>query len=66
MPADPGRVEAIEEILEIYEVNGITYYIMCNNSRLKAMWLAGPYECYIAGDLTVEEIKVMINSIGKG
>lgn len=66
IPSDPGRAEASEEILEIYEVNGITYYIMCNNSRLKAMWLAGPYECYIAGDLTVEEIKVMINFIEKG
>lgn len=66
LPTDPGRAEASEEILEVYEANGTKYYIMNNNARLKTIWITGPYECYIAGNLTVEEIKAMIDSIGKG
>lgn len=66
MPADPDRAEANESILEVYESNGIKYNIVRNNARLKAIWLTGPYECLVAGDLTVDEIKVMIDSIEKG
>ncbi len=66
MPSNPGRAEANEDILEVYEADGIEYYIVRNNNRLKALWLTGPYKCYISGNLTIEEIKVMIDSIGKG
>ena len=66
LPSDAGRVQANEDILEVYETNGTKYYIMRNNARLKAIWLTDSYECLIAGDLTIEEIKVMIDSIGKG
>lgn len=64
LPSDPGKHQANEGILEVYEVNGIEYYIVRNNKRLKALWLTGPYECVIAGEVTVEELKVMIDSIG--
>lgn len=66
MPSNPGRAEANEGILEVYEGNGVEYYIVRNNNRLKALWLTGPYKCFISGNLTIEEIKVMIDSIGKG
>lgn len=64
--SDPGMHQANEGILEVYEANGIEYYIMRNNDRLKALWLTGHYECFIVGDLTLEEMKVMIDSIEKG
>lgn len=66
MSSDPAKIEANEGILEIYEANGIEYYIVQNQTRLKAMWIFGSYECYISGELTIEEIKTMIDSIGKG
>lgn len=64
LPADPSYHQANEGILEVYEADGIEYYIVRNNKRLKALWLTGPYECFIAGEMTLEELKAMIDSIG--
>lgn len=64
--ADPEKVEVNEELVEIYEASGIEYYIFSNNGQLRAVWIKDSYECYISGDLTIEEIKTMIDSIGKG
>ncbi len=62
--ADPGKHQANEGILEVYEANGVEYYIVRNNKRLKALWITGPYECSISGEVTIEEMKAMIDSIG--
>lgn len=64
--SSPGRNESNEDILEVYEANGVEYYIVRNNKRLKALWITGPYECFMSGEVTIEELKVMIDSIGKG
>lgn len=64
--ADPERVEANEDLLEVYQSSGVDYYILANHQQLRAVWIKGSYECYISGELTVEEIKLMIDSIGKG
>ena len=66
LPSDPSKHQANEGILEVYEVNGVEYYIVRNNKRLKALWLTGSYECFISGEVTIEEMKAMIDSIGKG
>ena len=63
---DPEKVEVHDDILEIYEVSGTEYYIFINNEQLRAAWIKDSYECHISGDLTIEEIKTMIDSIGKG
>ena len=63
---DPEKAEINGEILEVYERSDIEYYIFYNNNRLRAAWIKGSYECYISGDMTIEEIKMMIDSIGKG
>ncbi len=63
---DPEKVEVHEDILEIYEASGTEYYIFINNEQIRAAWIKDSYECYISGDLTIEEIKTMIDSIGKG
>lgn len=63
--ADPAKYEIDEGLLEIYEASGVEYYILSNHQQLRAVWTTGSYECHISGELTVEEIKQMIDSIGK-
>lgn len=59
----PEYVEKSKGFIEAYDTNGITYYIFSNNSRLHAAWIVGEFECYIAGKLTIEEMKAIIDSI---
>lgn len=66
LDADPEKVEVNEKLIEIYETSNVEYYIFSNNKQIRAIWIKDSYECYIAGDLTIEEIKLMIDSIGKG
>lgn len=62
----PAYVEQSEGLIEEYEVSGVTYYIFANNKQVRATWLNGSYECDISGDVTIEELKKMIDSIQKG
>lgn len=64
--SDPERIEISEDLLETYKVSEIDYYIFSNVDQLRAVWINGSYECNISGNLTVEEMKQMIDSIGKG
>ena len=66
LEGNPEKVEVNDTLLETYENTGITYYIFENLDQLRAVWLKDSYECYISGGLSMEEIKTMINSIGKG
>ena len=50
-------------IEEEYLAGGITHYIMGNTETLSAMWLNGCVEGYIQGELTLEELREMIDSI---
>ena len=65
MTEDPWKVEANADSLEIYTVSGTDYYIFKNIDQLDACWIAGFYECSISGDLSIEELKLMIDSIGE-
>ena len=62
----PVYVEQSDGLVEEYEVSGVTYYIFANNKQVRATWLNGSYECDISGDVTIEELKKMIDSIQKG
>ena len=62
----PQQFEQSEDLVEIYEKNGIIYYIVSNLDQLRAMWIDETYECYISGNVTIEELKLMIDSIEKG
>lgn len=66
LQGDPEKVEINEEILEIYEDSGVKYYIFSNMDQIQAVWITDSYQCNISGDLSIEEIKLMIDSIGKG
>lgn len=50
-------------IEEEHLANGITHYIMGNTETLSAMWLNGCVEGHIQGELTLEELRQMIDSI---
>ena len=62
----PVYVEQSEGLVEEYEVLGITYYLFENYDKVKAVWIVGSYECYISGNVTIDELKQMIDSIVKG
>lgn len=61
--ADPVQIEQSDSLIEEYEHSGTTYYIFSDNSNLQAVWINDKYEFYISGQLTIEEIKAMIDSI---
>ena len=54
------------EDVRTYESNGIEYYIYDNRAAKNAIWRDGSFSCYIAGDVTEDELKQMIDSINLG
>ena len=65
MPSDQHVFEIEKETSEIYESSGVNYYIFQNKDQLRSVWISNAYECNISGDLSVDEIKKMIDSIGE-
>lgn len=63
---DPEKIEITDDLIEIYEFNDTEYYIFSNLDQYRAIWMTESYECNISGDISIEELKEMINSIGKG
>lgn len=64
--SDPVYIEQSEGLVEEYETAGITYYLFSDINVVKAVWINGSYECSIFGNVTIEELKTMIDSIMKG
>jgi len=62
----PMQIEQNETTVEVYEVNGIKYYIFADVDTLQAAWVRDSYSCYISGPLSLSEIKQIIDSIEKG
>lgn len=63
---DPEKIEITDNLIDKIDQAGIEYYIFSNNNKIQVIWIKDSYQCIISGDLTIEEIKTMINSIGKG
>lgn len=63
---EPDKIEINKELVEIYEFSGLQFYIFSNMNQIRAVWATDSYQCNISGTLTIEELKSMINSIGKG
>ena len=66
LDGDPVFVEQSEGLVEKYEAYGITYYLFSNYGNNRAVWLYESYECDISGEVTIEELRKMIDSIQKG
>ena len=62
----PFYIEQGDGLVEEYQVSGITYYLFSNLEHNRAVWLYESCECDISGDISIEELKEMINSIQKG
>lgn len=62
----PVYAEQDGGLIEAYEAGGITHYLFKNNGQIQAAWIDSSCECYISGDITLEELKMMIDSIKKG
>ena len=62
----PVYVEQSDGLVEEYEVAGVTYYLFENYEYSRAVWINESYECDISGEVTIDELKKMIDSIQKG
>lgn len=60
------QVEKSDGFLEIYTTGGLDYYLFSNYNQVQAVWTIDTYECYISGELSIDEVKLMIDSIEKG
>ena len=49
-----------------YECNAITHYIMSNNSENVVTWVNNALICSISGNVSIDELKLMVNSIYEG
>lgn len=61
-----GNSEKDSDDVIPYSENGITHFIISNNSFNTATWTSSTYVCSISGDLTIDELEKMINSIYEG
>lgn len=58
-----NQIEKNDDLLEVYTVDGVEYYIFSNTETLQAAWSIGEFECMIGGNITLEEMKLIIDSI---
>lgn len=63
IPEHMGGYEKNDETPKQYFANGIPHYIMGNMDWHSATWVNENAECFIQGNLTVEELTQMIDSI---
>ncbi len=64
-PYNPSKSSLSGTQWEEYESNGVTYYLFWNNGVPTAMWINDGFECKISGPVSMEELKMMIDSIGE-
>lgn len=57
------QIEKNDDLLEVYAVDSVEYYIFSNTETLQSAWSIGEFECQIIGKISIEEMKEMINSI---
>lgn len=62
----PVFVEQSEGLVEEYKADGLAYYIFTDVDLIKVKWVTDSYECSISSNITIEELKMMIDSIEKG
>lgn len=65
MDTDPEKIEITDDLIEIYPHLGIDYYIFSNMNQNKAIWILDSHECSITGNISIDELILMIDSIGR-
>lgn len=61
-----NQTEKDMHLVEIYEVNDVEYYIFKNYDQYCAVWMSEDYECSILGEMNLEQLYQMLDSIQKG
>lgn len=62
----PEQIEQSEENGKTYIVLDTVYHFFEDNTQMRAVWIEGNYECYITGELSIDELEKMVESIKKG
>lgn len=60
---DSEQIEQSGTLIEEYESDGIIFYFFEDGSMLQAVWTSENFECYISGELTIDEMKTIVDSI---
>lgn len=58
-----GEIEINDSNVEIYPAGGIEHHIMTDVKQIKATWKNGSWECFIAGNISRNDLVAMIDSI---
>lgn len=66
LSGDIRNHEVENDSVEIYIYKGIDYYFLKNVDQHRVFWMVDSYECDISGDVSIDELKRMIDSIQKG
>lgn len=61
--SDPEQIEQSGILIEKYESVGTIYYIFKDNNQLRAAWSVDSFECYISGELSIDAMRQIIDSI---
>ena len=59
----PFNIEKNDELVEIYECDGIAYYIFQNHDTVHISWVVDNFECLIVCKLPINTVKKIIDSI---
>lgn len=59
----PEQIEQSEGFTDASEVAGIEYHFFSDYDKNRVAWINGTYECYISGNIAIDLLKDMIDSI---
>lgn len=60
---NPEQIERSEGFAEVSEVDGIEYCFFSDYDKNRVAWINGTYECYISGNIAIDLLKDMIDSV---
>lgn len=63
MDSYPEQIEQSDDYTNTIIHNGITYYIIVDNQLTQVAWINNSYECFISGELNLDQLTQMIYSI---
>ncbi len=59
----PGAISPSGDLVERISRNGTAYFYFAEEEGVRAAWIYGAYACEIAGDITMEQLKAMVDSV---
>lgn len=60
---DSSRLEIDTSSMDMYVYNNIEFYFFKNMDEHQVIWILDSYECSITGDVSIDDMKLMIESI---